>query len=225
MDGLIIMTRVPIPNKTKTRLMDIYNGVECASLHKCFLKDVFKVAENLKDNLHIFLSYTPEDGYHLLEDLKPDYIKSFPQVGNNLGDRMHNCISYLHQLKYDKIVLIGSDIPEIKEEYIKNALINLDTSDICLGPTYDGGYYLVGVKKPCMEIFHTKINWGKKTVFNRTVEIAENIGLKVSFTNKCRDIDTKEDIRDFMNGLKEEDYPANTLSYFKSNWRECLGEI
>ncbi|MGE5628846.1 MAG: TIGR04282 family arsenosugar biosynthesis glycosyltransferase [Solirubrobacterales bacterium] len=229
MDAIIIMTRVPIPNKTKTRLMDIYTGVECSKLHICFLKDIFKVCESFKNNLDIFISYTPENSYELLDKLLPDYMYSFPQQGKDLGERMYNSISHLFKLNYNKVILIGSDIPELKAEYIDKALDNLNSSDLCLGPTLDGGYYLVGLKKAYLELFTSKINWGKKNVFERTVEIAESNGLKVSFTNECRDIDTKEDIRDFLNSIKKyeiEEYPYDSYYYFKEHWRECfLGEL
>lgn len=229
MDALIIMTRIPIPNKTKTRLMDIYTGVECSKLHMCFLKDIFKTCECLKDNLHIYISYTPENSYEILERLLPDYVSTFPQVGKDLGERMYNSINHLIKLNYEKVILIGSDIPEIKAEYVNKALDNLNSSDLCLGPTLDGGYYLVGLKKAYMELFISKINWGKKTVFESTVEIAESNGLKVSLTNECRDIDTKEDIRDFLNSMKKyeiEEYPKDSFYYVKDHWHECfLGEI
>ncbi len=228
MDALIIMTRVPIPNKTKTRLMDIYTGVECSRLHQCFLMDIFKICEKLKDRMDIYLSYTPDDAYGRLAELVPDFISSFPQKGPNLGERMHNSIKYILDKKYEKVILMGSDIPELKIEAVTVALEKLDLTDLCLGPTYDGGYYLIGMKKPCHGLFNSKLNWGYSTVFDRTVKLAENKGLQVSYTHKCRDIDTKEDIREFLMSVnsQEEDYPQNTCSYLENNWRDCfLGEV
>lgn len=226
MDALIIMTRVPIPNKTKTRLMDIYTGVECCKLHRCFLKDIFKVCSKINHGLDIFLSFTPENAYNLMEELVPSFITSFPQQGRDLGEKMYNSINYLFNMNYEKVILIGSDIPEIKEENIKIALKNLDNSDVCLGATYDGGYYLIGMKKAHPELFNSKLSWGKKTVFENTVELAEHSGLKISYTFKCRDIDTKEDIREFLYSVNNEDFPVNSYYYFKNNWRKCfLGEI
>jgi rSAM/selenodomain-associated transferase 1 len=229
MDALIIMTRVPIPNKTNTRLMDIYTGVECCRLHKCFLKDVFSVCDKLKNNMDIYITYTPEDSNNELKGLIPGYMVSFPQHGKDLGERMYNSINHLLKLGYGKVILIGSDIPELKPEYIINAFENLNSSDICIGPTYDGGYYLIGMKEAQFELFNSNVSWGKKTVFDRTVEIAERNKLAVSYTDKCRDIDTKEDIRDFLSSVDRYgigDYPQYFYFYVKNNWRECfLGEI
>lgn len=229
MDALIIMTRVPIPNKTKTRLMDVYTGVECCKLHKCFLKDIFKVCYEIKDDMDIFLTYTPEDSNNELKSLIPDYIKSFPQQGKDLGERMYNSLKEILDHGYDGVVLIGSDIPELKKEYITKALKSLQGSDVCIGPTYDGGYYLIGMKKVHLQLFNLKLNWGKKTVFERTIEIARENNLIVSFTNKCRDIDTKDDIIDFLSNVNrygDVEYPEYSYLFIKNNWRECfLGEM
>lgn len=229
MDALIIMTRVPIPNKTKTRLMDIYTGVECCKLHKCFLKDIFKVCDKLRNDMDIFLTYTPEDSNNELKDLIPGYIPCFAQQGKDLGERMYNSINKLMNKGYGKVILIGSDIPELKKEYITKALVGLESSDVCIGPTYDGGYYLIGMKKVHFELFNSKLNWGKKTVLERTIEISKENKLAVSFTNRCRDIDTKEDIIDFLSSVNrygDAEYPEYFYLYVKNNWRECfLGEM
>jgi len=227
MDALIIMTRVPIPNKTKTRLMDIYTGLECCRLHKCFLMDIFSVCNKLKNDMDIYLTYTPEHSFNELQGLIPEYIVSFPQQGKNLGERMLNSIDYVLNSGYSQVVLIGSDIPELKSEYILKAMENLVNSDVCIGPTFDGGYYLIGMKKMHTELFNCKLSWGKKTVLQRTTEIAQGSNLRVSFTNECRDIDTKEDIRDFLSSVNrygEGEYPEYSHFYFKNNWRKCFLE-
>ena len=78
MKALILMTRIPIPGKTKTRLMEIFSGKACADIHKCFLLDLFNVFKFLKEDIDIFLTYTPEASLNIIEDMIPKYIQCFP---------------------------------------------------------------------------------------------------------------------------------------------------
>ena len=70
-------------------------GEECAQLHRCFLMDLFNVFEYLRGEVDIFLAYTPAGALHLIEDMLPDYIKAFPQEGEDLGERMANAIEHV----------------------------------------------------------------------------------------------------------------------------------
>ncbi|MTK12843.1 MAG: glycosyltransferase [Clostridiaceae bacterium] len=220
MNALILMTRIPIPGKTKTRLMGLLTGEECARIHYSFLQDLFSVCDLLKDELDIYITYTPEGNLSIIKNIIPEYIEAFPQQGEDLGERMGYAINKLLK-KYNKVVLIGTDIPELQPHHIKEAFDVLDDKDICLGPTVDGGYYLVGMKKTYDEIFNNNIAWGKKSVLEGTIDIANRRGLKVGLSSKCRDIDTKDDLKIFLDKIKDEKiiweaYPHNTVSFINS---------
>lgn len=223
MNALIIMTRIPIAGMTKTRLMKILTGEECAGLHRCFLLDLFKMFNELTEIADIYVTYTPENSLYLIEDIIPSFIDSFPQEGYELGDRMNNAIEKLLNKGYSKVILIGADIPSLQAEDIKKAYEELEDNDICLGPTNDGGYYLVGMKKRCREIFSNNLKWGYKSVFEATVSIANNLGLSVGLTTKLSDIDEKEDIEDFVEKVQKGRFngktlPINTINFIQSKW-------
>lgn len=223
MNALIIMTRIPIAGMTKTRLMKILTGEECARLHRCFLLDLFKMVNELREIADIYVTYTPENSLYLVEDIVPGFIDSFPQVGYELGDRMDNAIQKLLNKGYSKVILIGSDIPSLQADDIKKAYDELESNDICLGPTNDGGYYLVGMKKSCKDIFSNDLKWGYKSVFEATVSIANNLGLTVGLTTKLSDIDEKEDLEAFMKKIQKGEFnstslPINTINFMKSKW-------
>lgn len=223
MNGLILMTRIPIPGQTKTRLMNVLTGEECAQLHRCFLMDLFNVFEYLRGEVDIFLAYTPAGDLHLIEDMLPDYIKAFPQEGEDLGERMANAIEHVLNEGYEKAVLIGSDIPTIEPEDIKEAFKLLDDNHIALGPTHDGGYYLVGMKRLYKDVFDGNLKWGKKSVFEGTLHIANNLGLRVGLVPKRMDIDTAEDISILMDKVEKNQLsrmPKNTVDYLKGIWGE-----
>lgn len=223
MNALIIMTRIPIAGMTKTRLMKILTGEECADLHRCFLLDLFKMVNELREIADIYVTYTPENSLYLIQDIIPSFIDSFPQEGYELGDKMDNAIQRLLNKGYSKVILIGSDIPSLQAEDIKKAYEELENNDICLGPTNDGGYYLVGMKKRCQDIFSNHLKWGYKSVFEATVSIANNLGFTVGLTTKLSDIDEKEDIEDFMKRIQKREFngrdlPINTINFMKSKW-------
>lgn len=223
MNALILMTRVPIAGMTKTRLMDILTGEQCAKLHRCFLLDLFKIFSDLRETADIYITYTPENALYLMEDIIPSYIKSFPQEGNDLGQRMDNAIGKLLNKGYSKVILIGADIPHLQPENIRKAYEELEHKDICLGPTNDGGYYLVGMKRGGRDIFSINLKWGYESVFEATVSIANNLGLTVGLITKLSDIDEKQDIEDFMESIQKGEFkgktlPISTVSFIRNTW-------
>jgi uncharacterized protein len=223
MDALIIMTRIPIPGKTKTRLMNVFTGEECAELHRCFLRDIFNMFEIIKDDIEIFLTYTPEDSFDVIKEIVPGNIKTFPQQGEKLGERMMNSIDLVLTKGYSKVILIGADIPNIQPHDIKEAFETLDNSDVVLGPTFDGGYYLVGMKKLYGEVFNDNLKWGNKSVFEGTLDIANRLSLKTGLAKKYRDIDTRDDLISFVEHLSAQEqnfrvFPGNTMNFIKKCW-------
>ncbi|WP_338471724.1 TIGR04282 family arsenosugar biosynthesis glycosyltransferase [Niallia sp. XMNu-256] len=216
MNALILMTRIPIPGKTKTRLMDLLTGSECAQLHMAFLKDLFATFEDLKD-IDLFMTYTPEDSFFIIENMIPDSMKHFPQQGEDLGEKMFNAINQVFQKGYKKVILIGSDIPDLSAEDIQTSFKVLEECDLVLGPTYDGGYYLVGMKASNEKIFHIPKKWGGKSVLESTIEIGNEQDLSIGLSQKYRDIDTKEDLFEFER-KNNHSKASNTMKWIL-DWR------
>lgn len=225
MNALILMTRVPIPGKTKTRLMNVISGNKCADIHKCFLLDLFNMTKFLKKDIDIYLTYTPIDEYEILKNMTPAYINVFSQYGQNLGEKMSNAIRFVLNKDYEKVILIGTDIPDLKHIDIIHSFNSLDENDITIGPTFDGGYYLIGMKNLYDELFHEKIKYGNISVLESTIDIANNLNLKVGLSKKYRDIDTIDDLIDFKKRIDNNDfskkyYPFNTSKFITNCWSE-----
>jgi len=216
MNALILMTRIPIPGKTKTRLMDLLTGDECAQLHMAFLKDLLNTFTELKD-IDLFMTYTPEDSLFILESVIPGSMSSFPQMGEDLGEKMFNAINQVLLKGYKKVVLIGSDIPDLSAKDIQTSFQLLDECDVVLGPTYDGGYYLVGMKKSHEKIFCIPQKWGGKSVLETTVDIGNEQNLTIGLGPKYRDIDTKEDL--FIFERRNKDSRAAYTMKWIQEWR------
>ncbi|APF26484.1 MULTISPECIES: TIGR04282 family arsenosugar biosynthesis glycosyltransferase [Clostridium] len=225
MNALIIMTRIPVPCKTKTRLMKILTGQQCADIHKCFLKDVFNMCKSLKESTDIYVTYSDEGDFSIIESLVPSFARVFPQKGKDIGQRMENAVGEILKKGYEKVVLIGSDIPEIQIKDILRAFDILEYKDLCFGPTFDGGYYLVGMKKLNKIVFKEDIKWGDKSVFYSTMDLLNKENLTVDFTEKYEDIDTKEDLKNLIYRLnyklhKYDIIPKNTKKYLENWWRD-----
>lgn len=205
--------------------MEVLSGEECANIHECFLLDLFQIFKRIHHDVDIFLTYTPEDSIGLIEDIVPSNIRCFPQKGNNLGERMANAFQYVFEKNYTEVILMGSDIPEIQPNDILHAFEQLSYSDICLGPTFDGGYYLIGMKKLYKMLFEANLKWGNKSVLEGTIDIINNLDLRVELTTKHRDIDTKEDLRAFKKKIDEGIFldkipPLNTIKFIEKCWSD-----
>jgi rSAM/selenodomain-associated transferase 1 len=226
-NALILMTRVPVRGKTKTRLFDTLSPEKCSELHFCFLKDIFKTLDSLKEKLDIYITYTEEKKFYLMEELVPEYIKCFPQEGESLGERMLNAIDKVLSKGCEKAALIGSDVPQLEGEEILKAFEILDSKDLCFGPTFDGGYYLVAMKKPCNEVFSKDIVWGGSTVLEATIKHCQDLNLSISLVKTYSDIDVKEDVESFIKSYREgkfngQNSPEFTAKFLEENWRNSI---
>lgn len=207
-NGLIIFTRIPEAGKTKTRLQSKLSKEECANLHKCFLKDIYDIFVNLND-IDIIICHTEEGDLNILKNIfykENLYIK---QYGNNLNEKMYNAIKEVLSLKYNKCVLIGTDIPEINKDDIISAFNLLKNNDFVFGASYDGGYYLVGMKEANDIIFKSG-SGNLKDIIN----IVEANNLKYGLTNKKHDIDEYEDLIDLSKRININDNKLKNTKIF-----------
>lgn len=224
-EAIIIFTRVPIPGQTKTRLQSFISKNQCAEIHKCFLRDIKHTCEKLKRDIFIF--YTPGDKDNILKNIFGNKHKYKIQKGKDLGEKMYNAIEFVLEKKYNSCILIGSDIPYLKEDDLERAFSILRRKDIVLGPTEDKGYYLIGMKKPIKTVFEN-IEYGHGNVLDNTIESIKNSNLTYDLTNKNIDIDEKEDLFYFYDEIIKENLnkDMNTSKFIinaiEEYERECL---
>lgn len=205
---LIIFTREPMPGTTKTRMMPYLSSEQCSELHKCMLKDIVKEASHA--DADIIVAYTGGEPLFLRSIFRDGGLFRkgavfIRQRGSGIGSRMENAISDALDLGYKKAVLIGTDIPEIEAESIDAAFAMLDACDICLGPTEDGGYYLIGMKDVHHAAFDVK-KYGTGTVFEETVRSIKDAGLTVGPADMYADIDTRDDAAGYRSRMREDSH-------------------
>ncbi|MEN6350173.1 MAG: TIGR04282 family arsenosugar biosynthesis glycosyltransferase [Syntrophomonas sp.] len=214
--ALIIMSRIPEPGYTKTRLLERLSADECAALHRACLRDICRAVRSSK--LSAYLYYTGainrerqaagSSMEHDLWGLLPQdyaYLTMRPQKGTNLGERMLNA-AYETLAVYEAVILLGSDMPNLTPEFFYNIIDLLQEHDLVIGPAEDGGYYLLAIKKICEELFRD-IPWSTSDVLDRTIEVAKKSGLTYSLLPVQTDIDTWDDLCSFYsNGQINQEY-------------------
>ena len=199
--AIIVFTRVPLPGQTKTRLMPVYTKEECVALHMAFLKDVLR--ECRRTDADIFLYYTPEGEEKALRALLNYEGIMYPQKGNDLGEKMFNAFKEVLGKGYGSALLIGSDLPELGRKHLEEAFKKLESADVVLGPTVDGGYYLIGMKQPLWEAFK-KQAYGEGSVFSNTLRAVRDSGHTTDHVEEISDVDTPEDLLCFREKMTED---------------------
>lgn len=198
-NALILFAMIPAAGKTKIRLMPFLSPEECASLYSCFTRDVYQKAKAVDADVYVF--FTPRDKGGALRSLLEEDVMLLPQHGEDLGQKMKNAIGAVLRLGYDKVVLMGMDIPHIHTETIQNAFDNLDSKDIVIHPALDGGYYLIGMKREFTSIWNIK-RYGTNTVMYDTLQHMKAENLSISVGQMYYDIDGKEDLKQLWNDIR-----------------------
>ena len=196
--AVICFTRVPKPGATKTRLLPVLKPRQCADLHWAFLKDLADTYREV--DAHLFVAYTPDADWESLKTVFP-HAGFYPQKGHDLGERMYRVIRKILELGYESAVLTGTDLPMMTAAHLESGFAVLEEKDIAIGPTSDGGYYLIGMKKPCREVFRIE-GYGGASVFESTVTAAEDAGLSVGLALTCDDVDTPGDLWDLTKTVR-----------------------
>ena len=190
--AVICFTRMPKAGHTKTRLMGLLSGGQCAELHWAFLRDLATVYESMDADL--FVCHTPDPHWASLKDVFPMAKQFFPQTGDGLGEKMDTALNTVLALGYDAVVLTGADLPAMTAAHLRSGFDVLRSADVALGPTTDGGYYLVGVKAPSPYLFENQ-TYGGGSVFDCTAAAAQAAGRTLVPALPCDDVDTPEDLR------------------------------
>jgi rSAM/selenodomain-associated transferase 2/rSAM/selenodomain-associated transferase 1 len=193
-EGLIVFTRYPEPGKAKTRLIRSLGTHGAAELHRRMAEHTLARARELQEYRQVPIEVRYEGGNkHLMEQwLGPD-ISYLPQGSGNLGKRMARCFREALQAGMSRVVLVGTDVPDISPRLLLEAFEALVHSDLVLGPARDGGYYLIGLRKVYPQLF-VDMPWGTEKVLQRTMRIADELRLSVVFLETLDDVDRPEDL-------------------------------
>jgi rSAM/selenodomain-associated transferase 1 len=165
----------------------------------------------------LFVCVHPKNSLAGLKTLFGERLHYLPQRGDNLGQRMENCLRDAFSRGFHRVILIGSDIPDLPGEIITDAFRFLNTVDCVIGPCLDGGYYLIGFRDDSLlpEAF-SGIQWGTEAVLGQTIEILTTYHLTLHLLRTWGDIDTIEDLKRFLEQNRDTLLCPRTMAYLRS---------
>jgi rSAM/selenodomain-associated transferase 1 len=189
--ALLIVGKAPEPGRTKTRLVPPLSPNEAAELYRGFLLDC--VSLGLALGWERVSVVHPAGSSQLLADFLPPAVTLFEQPGQGLGDALSSAFDRHLAEGFAKVVLIGSDNPTLPIEPIQEACAALDDHDLSIGPTTDGGYYLIGLRARHLGVFDA-IDWSSPRVYAQTLARALDLGLRVHTVREWYDVDAPLDL-------------------------------
>lgn len=188
---LAVMAKAPRAGEVKTRLCPPLSPAEAADLAGAFLLDAIDLARGV-DGVRRVIAFAPDDAGALFRGVAPDFT-AIPQRGQDLGARLHHVFEDVLPADGSGAIVVGSDLPTLPRRHLDDAIARLAHGDVVIGPSEDGGYYLIGLRAPCPALF-SGMTWSTDTVFDETMRRARAAGLRVSVLPPWFDVDTPVDL-------------------------------
>src|SRR5262245_60950892 len=184
-NALIVVAKRPTPGKTKTRLSPPLTPELASALYESFLFDTLDQMRQVTNSHHV-IAYLDERDY--FKSLAPDF-ELIQQEGANLGERLdHALTSYLSR-GYERAIIMDSDSPTLPPDYLSQAFnVLFDGADVVLGPCDDGGYYLIGIKRPAPRLLR-EVHMSTPMVAAETIALAKQEGLNLTSLPVWYDVD------------------------------------
>jgi rSAM/selenodomain-associated transferase 1 len=206
--AVIVFVKFPQKGKVKTRLAKDMGTNFATEFYRICAEHILSEIEKLqKENFtsHIYC-YSDSEVEMVSGWVGKEFIVK-PQISGDLGERMTMSFNEVFNEGFSKALIIGTDIPDINSDTINDAASKLDENDFVIGPSPDGGYYLLGMNKPITEIFHD-LNWSTSFVLQNTLDKIKSLELKVDLLNELVDVDTKNDLSNWMKTCNDLNNPV-----------------
>jgi rSAM/selenodomain-associated transferase 1 len=185
-EALIIFVRPPEPGKVKTRLAAQIGAGKAVAIYQKLLAHTKSVVMETSCDAFVFTTETLQD----------DYWNDFmieQQSGNDLGEKMLHAFDAIFNKGYEKVLIIGSDCPQLSPAHIVKAFQGLDDYNVVIGSAKDGGYYLLGMKTLTKELFKNK-SWSTSSVFQQTLDTLRQLDLSCFQLETLTDVDEVKDV-------------------------------
>ena len=194
---VLLFVKSPRKGFVKTRLGAVLDPESVVALYKCFVADILDMLA--KTPYPVTVCYHPADAGPEVTAWLGDDIPCLPQYGNTLGAKMAAAFQTAFAAGCRKVVLIGSDLPDLPSDILHRAFRNLDRRDMILGPAGDGGYYLAGFNHNTFSpALFQAVEWGTPAVLRKTLILAGRHSRSIHLLPEWRDMDTCEDLRNLM---------------------------
>ncbi len=214
-NALLVVAKRPASGRTKTRLTPPLSQAQAAALYECFLQDTLNLIRQTP-NVQPVIAYLPPETQAYFAQLAPDF-EHIQQRGADLGARLDNALSDYLKLGYQRVAIMNSDGPSLPVSYLIDAFeVLAGEADVVLGPCDDGGYYLIGLKRPAPRLLR-EVRMSTPNVTADTLALAAEEGLKVEMLPTWYDIDDVDSLARLVAELVESpfDIACHTRTFFK----------
>jgi rSAM/selenodomain-associated transferase 1 len=208
----VMFGKEPVAGRVKTRLMSVLTGEEAATLYRAFLLDSGRLLRRVADQSglgRLVLAYAPDDRGEAFREIFGDGLgfELWPQGEGGLGSRLwrvvRRCLVDVREVA-SGVVVIGSDSPTLPDDYVRQAerLLSGGDLDVVIGPSVDGGYYLIGVRgvsdaevyEKYEKLFSDELAWSTCHLLSQTLQVCRAEGLRVRLLPFWYDVDEFEDL-------------------------------
>lgn len=211
------MMKAPRPGLVKTRLVPPLSQNEAALLATCFAQDVVNRVLRLIGD--VIIAYYPVDSRAELEPILPVQVTWVEQRGEDLGSRLNEVSIKAYSQGFSPIVFVGTDSPTLPDSFISAAIDSLtaEESDVVLGPTEDGGYYLIGLNRPSSELLEG-VAWSSSRTYTETAANAARLRMRLLELPLWYDVDTPTDLerlqREMLSEVEAQKNAPATYQWF-----------
>lgn len=189
---LIMMSKAPVPGRVKTRLAHDTSDEIAAEVQRAFIRDI--TARFGVMPCRTVVACAPDGEQSAFQSLVESGWELWEQGGGALGDRLRRAAERVFREKTGPVVFIGSDSPTLPTWLVERAFESLSSSEVVVGPAFDGGYYLIGVRSGEAPIY-SEIPWGTQRVFSTTVRRLEETSTTYRILPFWYDIDDLQSLR------------------------------
>jgi rSAM/selenodomain-associated transferase 1 len=200
-NALLVFLKYPTPGAVKTRLGPELTPEQAADFYRALAEDVLQI-NSRSTRYQTIVCFAPAGAHEQVRSWLGREVALQEQCGDDLGARQFDALRRALQGGFRKAVLIGTDCPTITPADVEAAFDALEESDVVIGPAEDGGYYLIGSRRPLRSIFEG-ISWSTEKVLGETTARIEKAGLGLRLLGAKSDIDSYEDLERFYRSIRD----------------------
>jgi rSAM/selenodomain-associated transferase 1 len=219
---LVIMAKAPKPGMVKTRLTESLPSAAVTALYRCLLEDTLALATSLA-SVDVAMM-CPESDQNELAQLFGDKVPVVAQTGQGLAAGLTSVFRHFTAAGRHRVIAFNSDSPHLAASVLDSAFEILETHDMVVGPTHDGGYYLVGAKAAQPALFESD-PMGTRTALDRLLARAKVLELSTGFTQPFYDIDVAKDLLLLARELQLAPARAPRTASWFSEWQQAVAQL
>jgi rSAM/selenodomain-associated transferase 1 len=211
---VLLFIKAPLPGNVKSRLAAAIGEEAALGLYRMLVLDAVEMLGKTPHPVHLY--YSPMDAREAVTGLLGTDIPLRPQTGADLGGKMEHAFRDAFAEGFSRVVLVGSDLPELDRGIIAEAFDALEREDAVLGPASDGGYYLIGFRRNTLAARAFQgIPWSTPTVFGETMKVLQAGALRVHVLPMLHDLDTAADLKAFWERSRVQNRRSRVVQYIE----------